>query len=473
MSVRVRFAPSPTGFLHIGGARTALFNWLFARHHKGTFILRIEDTDKERSTQEAIDAIIDGMKWLGMDWDEGPFYQSQRTDLYKKALAELEEKGLVYRCYATPEELEEMRIRKHKGITKTVYDRRWRDKGPEDWPEGKPYTYRFKMPLEGETLVEDLVQGKALFKNDELEDFILVRADGSPTYSFSVVVDDIAMGITHIIRGADHLSNTPLQIHLYRAFGADPPKFAHVGLIHGPDGKKYSKRHGAVSVTAWRDMGYHPEALVNYLVRLGWSYGDQEIFPLDELIEKFDLDNVGKSASIMNEQKLLWMNQQYMQSLPVRTVAERLVPFLEKLGAKVELDEKLIGIVEQLTTRSKTLVEMAEGALFFYVRPTSYDEKAKRKYLKEKSLPALEAVYEALSALDSFDVDSIASAFDSVCERLELKLGKVAQPVRVAVAGRAVSPPIYETLYLLGKDESLQRIAAAIEHIRSESQQQQ
>ncbi len=467
MDVRVRFAPSPTGFLHIGGARTALFNWLFARHHGGKFILRIEDTDVERSTTEAKDAIIEGLKWLGLNWDEGPFFQSDRFGIYKDRIPELEAKGLIYRCYATPEELEEMRVKKMKGLSKSAYDRRWRDKKPSDWPSDKPYTYRFKMPLDGETVVDDMIQGRVVFKNEELEDFIVVRKDGVPIYNFSVVIDDSDMGITHVIRGVDHLTNTPLQIQLYNAMGLKAPQFGHVGLIHGPDGKKYSKRHGAVAVTDWRDKGFLPEATCNYLARLGWSFGDQEIFTLEELIEKFSTDNIGPSASIMNPDKLLWMNQQYIQTLPAKRVAQSLAEYLKAAGVDAPNDDRLVMVVEQLKTRAKTMLEMAEGAKFFYVRPEKFDEKAANKHLTKEALPLLVEIRDGLAALPAFDAKSIGGLFTAVCEKRQTKLGNLAQPIRVAVAGCAVSPPIYETLEILGKDESLARINAAVAYIEA------
>jgi len=466
MAVRVRFAPSPTGYLHIGGARTALFNWLYARHHGGSFVLRIEDTDKERSTDEALQAILSGMRWLGLDWDEGPFFQSRRDDLYRQALADLMARGMVYRCYATAAQLEEMRELKMKGLSRTVYDRRWRDSGPDQWPADQPYTLRFKMPLTGETVVDDLIQGRTVFQNEEMEDFIVARSDGSPTYNFCVVVDDMDLAITHIIRGVDHLANTPLQINLYRAFGATPPAFAHVGLIHGPDGKKYSKRHGAVAVTAWRDLGFLPEATANYLVRLGWSHGDQEIFSREELVRHFDLDAVNPSASILNPEKLSWVNQQYLMTLPLERTAQALAEVLSaRHGVETPVDERLLAMVEQLNTRSRTLLEMADGALFFFRKPAGYEEKAVKKHFKAPAKDMLASAREALAALPVFDRGTIGQAITTLCQERDLNLGKVAQPIRVAVSGTSVSPPIFETLEILGKEESLARMDAALAYI--------
>jgi len=464
MSVRVRFAPSPTGYLHIGGARTALFNWLFARHHGGTFVLRIEDTDRERSTQEAVDAILEGMEWLGLDYDEGPVYQSQRSDLYRARLGELEEKGLVYRCYATKEEMEAMRASQKAEGRSVAYDRRWRDKGPADWPADTPYVLRFKIPLEGDTVVDDQVQGRTVFKNTDLEDFVVARSDGTPTYNFVVVVDDIDLGISHIVRGVDHLTNTPLQINVYNALGATPPVFAHVGLIHGPDGKKYSKRHGAVAVTGWRDEGYLAEAVSNYLVRLGWSSGDdREIFTLKEMIELFDLDRVGAAASVLNAEKLQWMNQQYIQHNDPADVAKLLPPFLkEQFDIDAPADDYMTAVVQQMNTRAKTMAELATGSLFFFKRPEEFQDKAMRKHVKAASMPLLTAVREQLAALETWNGEAISAVLENICETNEVKLGKIAQPIRIAISGAAVTPGIHETLEVLGRDETLARIDAFI-----------
>ncbi len=474
--VRVRFAPSPTGFLHVGGARTALFNWLFARHNNGEFILRIEDTDRERSTEEAVNAILDGMRWLGLDWDEGPgvggecgpYYQSERDAIYREWVQKAIDAGLAYRCYASKEELVVMRERKMKGETKTAYDRRWRDKGPQDWPEGEPFVIRFKMPTEGEVVIHDMIQGEVVFPNEEIEDIIIARADGTPTYNFCVVVDDHLMKISHVVRGVDHLNNTALQSHIYKALNLEIPHFAHVGLIHGPDGKKYSKRHGAVAVTEWRDAGYLPQALRNYLVRLGWAHGDQEVFSIEEMIEHFSLEVISRSASIVNPSKLEWLSQQYLQESPVEDIAKVLAVYL-KDGHDLDVaDNPLLPvIVKELNTRSKTMLDMAEGAVFFFRAPTGYQEKADKKFLKPLMLPVVKTICEKLSALESFTHDPISEVFDAVMAEFELKLGKVAQPVRVALTGTTVSPGIFETLEILGKEESLKRLEAVIKHIEA------
>lgn len=473
---RLRFAPSPTGVLHIGSGRTALYNWLVARKAGGKFILRIEDTDIERSTQESVDAILEAMEWLGMDWDEGPgkegecgpYFQTQRFDIYKKHLDKLLEEGKAYRCYATKEELEEMRAKAKAEKGDFHYDRRWRDKGPEDWPEGQPYVIRFKAPLDGEVVVDDEIIGKVVFPIDKhIDDFVIYRSDGTPTYNFTVVVDDVTMGVTEVIRGNDHLSNTPKQILIYEALGYPVPRFAHMPLTHGEDGKKLSKRHGPTSVVAYRDMGYLPEALVNFLVRLGWAYGDEEIFSKEELIQKFSVQGVGKSPGIFKQDKLDWFNQQYIQKMSNEELAERVMPYCEKLDYKPEKDERLSGIIEQYKPRSKTLVEMADGMKFFYSDDFEYDQKADNKFLTEKHLPILNIVVKGLESLSELNHDSLSPIFQKAMEEMELKLGKVAQPVRVALCGRTFSPGIFDTIELLGKEESLKRLNKAIEHIKA------
>jgi len=476
--VRVRFAPSPTGFLHIGGARTALFNWLFARHNKGEFILRIEDTDTERSTDEATNVILDGMRWLGLDWDEGPdkggpngpYFQSQRTPIYRQWVQKALDAGLAYRCYATKEELEAMRELKMSGQTKTAYDRRWRDKGPADWPADQPYVIRFKMPTEGICVVEDMIQGHVEFPNDEMEDIIIARADGSPIYNFCVVVDDHLMGISHVVRGVDHLNNTALQIHIYKAFGLTPPRFGHVGLIHGPDGKKYSKRHGAVAVTEWRDAGYLPQVLRNYLVRLGWAYGDQEIFTLEEMIEHFTIEAISKSASIVNPSKMEWLSQQYLQSTPPAELVPALAAELKRShNLDVADDPRLPAIIKELNTRSKTMLDMASGAVFFFARPAAYDEKADAKFLTSDMAEPVKFIFDGLSALPEWKEESIQKVFEDTMAKFEMKLGKIAQPVRIAITGTTVSPGIFESLVILGRDESLVRIEKMVKHIAAKA----
>jgi len=467
-TVRTRFAPSPTGYLHIGGARTALFNLLFARHHGGRFVLRIEDTDRERSTREAIEAIVESLKWLDLEWEEGPFFQTQRFDLYKEKVRELLAAGKAYPCICTAEELEQKRQAAMKEKRKPMYDGTCRP--PEGvippLPEGKPYTIRFRGPREGTTIVDDLVKGPVAFENRELDDLIIARSDGTPTYNFCVVVDDIDMGITHIIRGDDHLANTPRQILLYQALGRTPPAFAHLPLILGLDKARLSKRHGATSVTAYRDMGYFPEALSNYLVRLGWSHGDQEIFSRKELIEKFSLENVGKSAGIFNPEKLLWLNAHYLKTRPLSQLADDVVPFIKAKGYPVPPDKKWRErMVATLQERAKTLVELVELAHFYFSDGIKYDEKATKKFLTSEVRAPLGELIEKFEAINDFNEMNIEAAFNEVLKRHNLQLGKLAQPVRVALTGTTVSPGIYEVLAVLGKERSLVRLRGALERI--------
>jgi len=466
--IRTRFAPSPTGYLHIGGARTALFNLLFARRYGGRFILRIEDTDRERSTPEAIEAIVESLKWLDLAWDEGPFFQTQRFDLYKEKVRELLAAGKAYPCTCTAEELEKKRQAAMKEKRKPMYDGACR---PPDGvilplPEGKPYTIRFRGPREGTTIVDDLVKGPVAFENRELDDLIIARSDGTPTYNFCVVVDDIDMRITHIIRGDDHLANTPRQILLYQALGHTPPVFAHVPLILGIDKARLSKRHGATSVTTYRDMGYFPEALSNYLVRLGWSHGDQEIFSREELTEKFSLENVGKSAGIFNPEKLLWLNSHYLKARPLPQLADDVVPFIQAKGYPVPPDKKWRErMVATLQERAKTLVELVEMAHFYLSDDIALDEKAAKKFLTPEVRTPIEELIEKLEAIGDFNEKNIEAAFTEILQRRDLQLGKLAQPVRVALTGTTVSPGIYEVLAVLGKDRSLKRLREALNRI--------
>jgi glutamyl-tRNA synthetase len=466
--IRTRFAPSPTGYLHIGGARTALFNLLFARRYGGRFILRIEDTDRERSTPEAIEAIVESLKWLDLAWDEGPFFQTQRFDLYKEKVRELLAAGKAYPCTCTAEELEKKRQAAMKEKRKPMYDGTCR---PPDGvipplPEGKPYTIRFRGAREGTTIVDDLVKGPVAFENRELDDLIIARSDGTPTYNFCVVVDDIDMRITHIIRGDDHLANTPRQILLYQALGHTPPAFAHVPLILGLDKARLSKRHGATAVMAYRDMGYFPEALSNYLVRLGWSHGDQEIFSREELIEKFSLETVGKSAGIFNPEKLLWLNSHYLKNRPLSQLADDIVPFIKAKGYPVPPDKKWRErMVATLQERAKTLVELVELAHFYLSDDINYDEKTTKKFLTPEVRTPIEELIEKLEAIGDFNEKNIEAAFTEILQRRDLQLGKLAQPVRVALTGTTVSPGIYEVLAVLGKDRSLKRLREALNRI--------
>jgi len=468
--VRTRFAPSPTGYLHIGGARTALFNFLFARHHGGRFILRIEDTDRERSTPEAINAILDAMNWLGLDWDEGPFYQTKRYPLYKEKVQKLLSEGKAYPCVCTPEKLEAKRQLAQKEKRKSMYDGTCRP--PEGvippLPQDKPYTIRFRSPRDGSTIVNDAVKGDVVFDNRELDDLIIARSDGTPTYNFCVVVDDIDMGITHIIRGDDHLANTPRQILLYQALGDTPPQFAHVPLILGLDKARLSKRHGATSVTAYRDMGYLPEAILNYLVRLGWSHGDQELFSREELIEKFSLESVGKSAGVFNPEKFLWVNFHYLKTRPLSQLAEEIVPYIVAKGYRVPQDKSwLERMIKTLQERSRTLVELVDSAHFYLTDDIAIDEKAAKKFLTPEVSQPLSKLIERLSALDEFSEANIESAFSGVLEEFGLSMGKLAQPVRVALTGSTVSPGIHEVIAVLGKERTIRRLQSALERLRS------
>jgi len=467
VTVRTRFAPSPTGYLHIGGARTALFNYLFARHHGGKFILRIEDTDRERSTPEAIEAILQALKWLQLDWDEGPFYQTERYPLYKEKIQQLLTDGKAYRCVCTPEELEAKRQLAQKEKRKPAYDGTCRLRPPVI-RSGQPYTVRFRSPQTGTTVVDDAVKGGVVFDNRELDDLIIARSDGSPTYNFCVVVDDIDMEITHIIRGDDHLANTPRQILLYQALGHTPPEFAHVPLILGLDKSRLSKRHGATSVMAYRDMGYFPEALVNYLVRLGWSHGDQEIFSREELIEKFALEEVGKSAGVFNPEKLLWLNFHYMKNRPLDQLAEDVIPFIEAKGYPLPQERAwLQKMVSSLRERAKTLVEVVDLAHFYLSDDLRFDEKAVKKFLTPEVRELLKKLCQLLEKARDFSEKSIEEAFTSILAEENLQLGEIAQPARVALTGSTVSPGIYEVISILGKERTLNRLRAALGKIES------
>lgn len=463
LKVRTRFAPSPTGYLHIGGARTALFSWLYAKRNKGKFILRIEDTDVARSTQESIQAILDGMNWLGLTWDEGPYFQSQRFDVYRKHAYELLEKGLAYRCYCTPEELEARREAALKEGRPPKYDGRCAQR--TDSPS-LPFALRFKIPP-GTTVVNDVIKGTITFDNSIIEDLVILRSDSTPTYNFCVVVDDATMDITHVIRGDDHINNTPKQILLYRALGHELPVFAHLPMILGADKTRLSKRHGATSVMAYKEMGYLPHALVNYLARLGWSSGDQEVFSLDEMVEKFSLESVGKSSGVFNPEKLLWLNHHYIKLIPPAELAPLLLPFLAELGIKADGDERLPAIIETLQERSKTLKEMAESAVFYFREKTEYDPKAAEKFLTAENIGIFGSLADALSALPGFTESDIEGAFNDILDEKGLKLGKLAQPVRVALTGGTVSPGIFEMINAMGKEMTVTKMKAAMERMKA------
>jgi len=462
MTVRTRFAPSPTGMLHIGGARTALFSWLYARHHKGEFVLRIEDTDKERSTDEATRVILDGLAWLGLDWDGEPVFQASRQAEHVLAAEQLVEEGHAYRCYCTREELDEMREDQRANGKKPMYDGRCRHRS--DRPEGQAYVVRFRSPDVGETVVNDLVLGDVVFDNAELDDLIILRSDGSPTYNLAVVADDAAMGITHVVRGSDHLNNTPRQIQLYEALGLTPPIFAHIPLIHGPDGAKMSKRHGAVAITEYRQAGYLPDAMNNYLARLGWSHGDDEVFSRQQLIEFFELSQVGKTAARFDQAKLDWLNAQYLREAKP---AELIEGVKELLGLDVSQGPDLAAAIASLQERSKNLIELADGARFFYVAPDGYQEKAVKKNFSDETWPLLKNFIAGAEKMPEWTAETAHTLIQGISEAAGVNMGKLAQPLRILVSGGPVSPPIDLTLALLGRDESLRRIRAGIELLHS------
>ncbi|TCO80987.1 glutamyl-tRNA synthetase [Plasticicumulans lactativorans] len=466
--VKTRFAPSPTGFLHIGGARTALFSWLHARHHGGRTVLRIEDTDLERSTPEAVQAILDSLDWLGLDHDEGPYYQTRRFDRYREVIAQMLAAGTAYHCYCSKEEVEQMREAALARKEKPRYDGRWRPapgKALPPPPPGVAPVVRFRNPAEGVTVVDDLIHGRIEFDNRELDDLVIARPDGTPTYNFCVVVDDMDMGITHVVRGDDHINNTPRQINILAALGAAIPRYAHVPMILGDDGLKLSKRHGAVSVTQYRDEGYLPEAVVNYLVRLGWSHGDQELFSREEMIRLFDASDVNKAASAFNTGKLRWLNQQYlMQADPLR-LATLLRPHLAAIGIEPEDTEHLVEVVKAHVARAQTLVELAEVAAYVYREFDHYEAKSAKDHLKAAASAPLRHVRDALAALPEWSAAAIHAAVEASAAALDLKLGKVAQPLRVAVCGRAASPGIDVTLWLVGRQPVLQRIDRALAYL--------
>lgn len=464
MSVVTRFAPSPTGFLHIGGARTALFNWLFARHHGGRYLLRIEDTDRKRSTPEAVDAILDGLTWLGLGGDEAPVFQLSRIERHTEVALELLEKGQAYRCYCSPEELEQMREKARAEGRQPRYDGTWRDRDPSEAPAGVDPVVRIKAPRDGETTIVDAVQGSVTVPNAQLDDMIILRADGTPTYMHSVVVDDHDMGITHVIRGDDHLNNAFRQAVIYRAMGWEVPVFAHIPLIHGPDGAKLSKRHGALGVDAYRDMGYLPEALNNYLLRLGWAHGDEEIVPRDKAVELFDLDGVGRSAARFDFAKLENLNGHYIREADNDRLTALVLERLEADPSGIVLDDiartRIRAGMEGLKARARTLVELAANARFYAATvPLSFDDKA-QKLLDDDARRVLSGLAENLRGLNSFQEGEVEEAVRSFAEAQELKLGKAAQPLRAALTGSTTSPGIFEVLAVLGKDESLRRIDA-------------
>ncbi len=460
MTVVTRFAPSPTGMLHVGGVRTALFSWLYARHTGGKFILRVEDTDQERSTQEAVGVILEGMRWLGLDSDGGPYFQTQRFGRYREVIAQMLQAGTAYRCYCTKAELDALREQQLARKEKPRYTGICRER--TEPRSGVDPVVRFRNPLDGVVVVQDLVHGPVTFQNAELDDLIIARSDGTPTYNFSVVVDDMDMGITHVIRGDDHLNNTPRQMNMLQALGASLPAYAHVPMILGPDGAKLSKRHGAVSVLQYEEEGYLPDALLNYLVRLGWSHGDQEFFTRAEMIAAFDIHDVNKAASAFNPEKLLWLNQQHM----MRAAPAALVPYLRaqlhRLGCDSDDQALLEGVILAQRERTKTLKEMAQNSRFFFSEAVEIDPKAAAKHLAGETPQTLRTLRERLAALPQWNAAAIHAVLNDLAVRLQSGLGKIAQPLRVAVTGTAVSPPIDVTLELLGRACTLARIDAAL-----------
>jgi len=468
MTIITRFAPSPTGYLHIGGARTALFSWLYARKHGGKFILRIEDTDLQRSTQESINAILEGMTWLGLEYDAGPFYQTHRFERYRQVIEQLLQQGDSYYCYCSREELEQLRSEQMARKEKPRYNGRCRDSS--EVREGIEPVIRFRNPMGGQVVIDDLVKGRIVVSNDELDDLIIARSDGSPTYNLTVVVDDLDMGVNHVIRGDDHINNTPRQINILRALGAEPPKYAHVPMILGADGARMSKRHGAVGVMQYRSDGFLPEALLNYLVRLGWSHGDQEIFSLDEMIDLFELQDINVSASTFNPEKLLWLNHKYIMNCDPVHVAHHLSWHMGNLDIDPECVPELSEIVELQRERCKTLLEMAEQSAYFYKDFADYEAKAARKNFKPDTGLVLQKVLERFTALPSWQAEALHQVILDTAEELQLKLGKVAQPLRVAITGTAVSPAIDFTLALLGREKTLRRIERAIDYIKNRHQ---
>ena len=465
MVVRTRFAPSPTGDLHVGGARTALFCWLHARRHGGKFLLRIEDTDRERSTTEAVDAILDGMAWLGLDWDEGPCFQSDRMERYREAVGSLLDSGSAYRCYCSPERLDRLRAEQLARREKPRYDGRCRDREGRSG-EGPP-AIRFRTPRDGETAFDDLVRGRVAIRNDELDDLVIVRRDGTPTYNFCVVVDDLDMAVTHVIRGDDHVNNTPRQIHVLRALGGELPAYAHAPMILGGDGQRLSKRHGAVSVTSYRDRGYLPEAVINHLARLGWSHGDREIFSRDELVELFDVGAVNRAAASFDTGKLDWLNRHYIKASEAERLGRELGRQLAGLGLDPAGGPDPAAVADALRERAATLREMAEASVYFYRDFDDYDTGAARRHLRPVSHPALTRLRSSLAELPAWSAPGIAEAVSRAAAEEGIGLGKLGQPLRVAVTGRGVSPPFDVTLALVGRDRTLARLDRALDFIRA------
>ena len=467
MSVRTRFAPSPTGDLHIGGARTALFCWLFARRFGGSFVLRIEDTDRARSTEASVATILEGLTWLGLDWDEGPVFQTERFARYREQIQALLDRGEAYCCYCSRERLDTLREAQRAQGLKPRYDGHCRARTGESPAGAAPPVVRFRNPLAGDVVVEDAIKGRIVFANAELDDLIIARSDGTPTYNFTVVVDDMDLDISHVVRGDDHVNNTPRQINLLRALGGKVPVYAHVPMILAADGKRMSKREGAQGVATFRDAGYLPDALVNYLARLGWSHGDQEVFSRDELIRLFDVADVNRAAAVFDYEKLTWLNQHYIRSANAEDLREPLRRELERTGVDPARGPELDVVIDVQKDRARTLVDMAEKSVFAYRDFDAYDEGAAKKHLRPVALESLLAVRERLAALGAWEPEALHGAVADTAEVLELKLGRLAQPLRVALTGTAMSPSIEKTLLLVGRERSLARIDAACAHVRA------
>jgi len=466
--VITRFAPSPSGYLHIGGARTALFNWLYARGRGGKMVLRIEDTDRERSTPENVEAILDGMTWLGLQADEGPFFQTERFDRYGEVIEQWLEEGKAYHCYCTKDELGELRAGQMERGEKTRYNGLCRDR--TEAREGVEPVVRFRNPLDGEVVVEDQVRGNVVFQNSELDDLIIARSDGTPTYNFTVIIDDYDMKISHVIRGDDHLNNTPRQMNMLAALGAEPPVYAHLPMILGPDGAKLSKRHGAVDIREYQEQGYLPKAMLNYLVRLGWSHGDQEIFTVEEMIELFDIADVNQSASSFNAEKLLWINQQHIITTPVEILGKELVPFLVKAGLDPTNGPDPVHVAEGFHERAETLLHLAASARYCYEDFELIDAKSAKKHLRPVILQPLTAARDRLAGLKHWGKTAISEAIEAVAADYDINMGKLGQPIRVAVTSGPVSPPIDVTLWLVGQERTLKRLDYALELIRERAE---
>lgn len=461
MQIKTRFAPSPTGYLHIGGARTALFSWLYARHHKAQFLLRIEDTDRERSTEESIQAIFDGMNWLGLDWDTPPIYQTQRFDRYAQIIQQLLEQGHAYKCYCSKERLEKLRDAQMAAKEKPRYDGHCRNHPAND-KQNEPFVIRFKNSLEGTVSWSDLVRGELSFENSELDDLIIARSDGVPTYNFVVVIDDWDMNITHVLRGDDHINNTPRQLNIFKALGVKPPEYGHLPMILGADGARLSKRHGAVSVMQYRDEGYLPDAVLNYLVRLGWSHGDQEIFSREEMISLFSLEKINHSPATFNPEKLLWLNAHYIANSPIDYIAAQLAWHMQRLNINLSQGPSLSELVKVQQTRCKTLVEMAEQSACFYQQDIVYDEAAKTKFFKLELREPFGVFKDKLAGLFDWNAETIHNALQDTLTECNLKMGALGPAIRVAVLGHTTSPALDQTLCLLGRTRVLTRLEQAI-----------